>query len=443
MRPAQHYADRLLGATLTSVTGVVRYSWGSYVIHPRSAADLSFGAPGTAAPPPPPAVPGCIERGMDFYGGAGCGYAPLLAIADDSQAEDMMNWWDGMRIYSPLLQRPEDCQALCAEQRSCDYWSFEVEGQLHLCYLKAQYEDDPACNAYAEWDPASCGGGTGDCASGPAFCDEQLVVKTCERSVSRNVGTNGGISFRIDQAGAWQTLDNPGDDREAGQTDTYKVGLAGSLVEVRADSSDGWCIESMSYGGVEVALSCQGGALWLDSPCTSPTYGSPELPCLTSLSFDPRTGMSNVCTPAPPWPPNEAPSPPPPPEPSPPPPKSPATGLLFPTFSVASNANCAEENTADGSMYLTSSDLELPFDGATRQLVGIVFPAVELSASSTIANTHLVRAPRGVRGGGRGLAPDATCSRAPGVDSATDGARAARRCRSSTSTRCESYQPSR
>ena len=28
-------------------------------------------------------------------------------------------------------------------------------------------------------------------------------------------------------------------------------------------SSDGWCIESMSYGGVEVALSCQGGALCL------------------------------------------------------------------------------------------------------------------------------------------------------------------------------------
>ena len=51
--------------------------------------------------------------------------------------------------------------------------------------------------------------------------------------------------------------------------------------------------------------------------------------------------------------------------------------------SVEGRPNSGEEDANTGAMYLTSSDLEIPFDGTTRQLVGIVFPSVALDATST------------------------------------------------------------
>ena len=70
-------------------------------------------------------------------------------------------------------------------------------------------------------------------------------------------------------------------------------------------------------------------------------------------------------------------------------PPPPPPDLNWPTWSVTSRANNAEENAQTGSMYLTSSDLELPFDGSTQQVIGIVFSSVDVDTTSTIANSHL------------------------------------------------------
>ena len=76
--------------------------------------------------------------------------------------------------------------------------------------------------------------------------------------------------------------------------------------------------------------------------------------------------------------------------PSPPaPPPTPPPVLAYSTWSVESDLNSAEENAQTGSMYLTSSDLELPFDGSTQQVIGIVFSSVDVDTTSTIANSHL------------------------------------------------------
>jgi hypothetical protein len=45
-------------------------------------------------------------------------------------------------------------------------------------------------------------------------------------------------------------------------------------------------------------------------------------------------------------------------------------------------------------MYISSSDLELPFDGGRQQVIGIIFPSVgdanmPIDASSDLANTRL------------------------------------------------------
>ena len=176
---ATHYgADAIMGATLLSVTGVVRFSWGSYAIFPRSAADMQFGdaghapADGHLLSPPPPAA-SCIQHGKDFRGPEDCGFPPMVAIADDDLSGDEgMVWFDGMHVYEPLLDSPEACQALCAEFVRCEYFSYEREYGKHLCYLKAAYADaDAACNVFSDWNGASCGGGTGECAAGPARCD--------------------------------------------------------------------------------------------------------------------------------------------------------------------------------------------------------------------------------------------------------------------------------
>ena len=57
--------------------------------------------------------------------------------------------------------------------------------------------------------------------------------------------------------------------------------------------------------------------------------------------------------------------------------------------SVTSRADSAEENS-DGSMYLTSSDLELMHDGGRKQLVGVVFPAVGVSKKCDVKKARIV-----------------------------------------------------
>jgi hypothetical protein len=48
-----------------------------------------------------------------------------------------------------------------------------------------------------------------------------------------------------------------------------------------------------------------------------------------------------------------------------------------------------EEDNSDGSMYLSSSDLELVNDGSTHQTVGIYFPGVNITQGATISNAYI------------------------------------------------------
>jgi hypothetical protein len=66
--------------------------------------------------------------------------------------------------------------------------------------------------------------------------------------------------------------------------------------------------------------------------------------------------------------------------------------------SISSPLDSAEEDVQGGTMYLDSSDLELMHDGAdSQQIVGIVFPSVELSADSILVWSGVVFAVDEVR----------------------------------------------
>ena len=120
------------------------------------------------------------------------------------------------------------------------------------------------------------------------------------------------------------------------------------------------------------------GSRWTESYYTSSEYalmtgGSGAVPALEIRGYLPPI----------------SPSPPPPPIASPPPP-----GHQWPHWSVMYNENSAEEDANTGSMYISSSDLELPFDGGRQQVIGIIFPSVgdanmPIDASSDLANTRL------------------------------------------------------
>ena len=58
-------------------------------------------------------------------------------------------------------------------------------------------------------------------------------------------------------------------------------------------------------------------------------------------------------------------------------------------YQVAQSTDDAEEEVADGSMYLTSSDLELISDGSTAQLVGIRFQSIDIPQGTTILSAVL------------------------------------------------------
>ena len=58
-------------------------------------------------------------------------------------------------------------------------------------------------------------------------------------------------------------------------------------------------------------------------------------------------------------------------------------------FTGSDSSDDAEEDTGDGDMYLTSSDLEMVVDGSTLQVIGIRFNNVNIPAGSLINNAYI------------------------------------------------------
>lgn len=54
--------------------------------------------------------------------------------------------------------------------------------------------------------------------------------------------------------------------------------------------------------------------------------------------------------------------------------------------SIASNSNDAEENVSTGSVNLTSSDLEMVYDGGTQQIIGMRFQNINIPQGAVIQN---------------------------------------------------------
>ena len=59
------------------------------------------------------------------------------------------------------------------------------------------------------------------------------------------------------------------------------------------------------------------------------------------------------------------------------------------TVSISSGDDDAEEDVANGSMYRTSSDLEITTDGTVSQLVGMRFGSLDIPVGSTIQSAHI------------------------------------------------------
>ena len=248
------------------------------------------------------------------------------------------------------------------------------------------------------------------CAQVEQSVDLTLVAKTCDASISTNSRTNGAISLLADsnstddtaylqvcgceQLGAtfcnydygdsgfceacsdvpggivsgcwkwglpdrgaddcrkwcfqdhrvWRTLDLAGSYN--GGINLYTVSAASSLAVLRAETDDGWCLEALSYGGVEVDFSCNNPrGVWLDNPCQAASDYGGQIPCSPGgeMTFNPLTGESSICPfsptspplppllpPVPPAPPSSPlpRSPPPPPALPPPPPLCPPLSPL-------------------------------------------------------------------------------------------------------------------
>ena len=138
-----------------------------------------------------------------------------------------------------------------------------------------------------------------------------LVTQTCSSTVSENAQTGGRISARVDGGDFVDLFITGSTVRRNGQTDTYTdLAAATSTVTLRSYTSDGWCLDSISYGGVAVNL-CHAN-VWLDSPCSETDTYAGSGRCVTTLTFDVSSGISDQCLPPPP-PPQPPPSPPQPP----------------------------------------------------------------------------------------------------------------------------------
>ena len=125
----------------------------------------------------------CFFRNMDYGGGgAACGYADMFNIVTTEQNYQAPAYYrTGTTTpprmtpsYSPTMQSPEACQALCAAQEGCDFFSYEyqmavaVGSYQHYCYMKGGF-DDSHCHEYVAWtstDPQEIRW------SGPAVCQD-------------------------------------------------------------------------------------------------------------------------------------------------------------------------------------------------------------------------------------------------------------------------------
>lgn len=100
-----------------------------------------------------------------------------MEIVHNNESFSLPPWYDGASSVNENMTSPEACQAACAENALCSFWSYEDEcefmatGMLadnstvgicdpsglrhHECYLKTQYSvadggDD--CIAYVVWE---------------------------------------------------------------------------------------------------------------------------------------------------------------------------------------------------------------------------------------------------------------------------------------------------
>jgi hypothetical protein len=60
------------------------------------------------------------------------------------------------------------------------------------------------------------------------------------------------------------------------------------------------------------------------------------------------------------------------------------------SYSTTSSSDSVEEDLSDGSVHITSSDLELPYDGSTEQMIGLRFSYVNIPQGTTILNAYLI-----------------------------------------------------
>jgi len=127
------------------------------------AADLEFGC----------LEADCIYEVMDFGGaGAPCGFADVLKIVHDREDFSCCGWFGGEFVHDPTMTSAEACQALCAGEPGCSYFSFENECEQvdgvctdvrhNECYLKSDFTAAQAaaagfgnagdCFSYVAWE---------------------------------------------------------------------------------------------------------------------------------------------------------------------------------------------------------------------------------------------------------------------------------------------------
>ena len=109
----------------------------------------------------------CIYEHMDFGGdGAVCGYADIIRIVHDDANFTCCSFFDGERVVDENMTSPEACQAYCANEPLCSFFSYENECEQnengtctdirhHECYLKSRYSEAAGgddCVDYVVWE---------------------------------------------------------------------------------------------------------------------------------------------------------------------------------------------------------------------------------------------------------------------------------------------------
>lgn len=117
-------------------------------------------------------------------------------------------------------------------------------------------------------------------------------VKTCGRSYS---GSRGAFTIQFDGDGFAHSF---GPRFKTGSTDNFEVGVASSAdlsrFEIKALSSDGWCVSSIALNGNNVLVE----DTWLDNPCTEVDakgiHSYKGIACFPSFQFGPRVVTTSV-----------------------------------------------------------------------------------------------------------------------------------------------------